>query len=349
MRCVGMGAEDHYLDAVEAYDEGDLEAAYASARLAVEADPNHVDAWQLCAESALPKKGQSPTLKEAAKSLAAVKKIIALEPDRTAMWFLGGRLLSDELGLLNEALDWWQQLRHHMPEEVTPLVEQATLLADMGMYTEARYRLEAITDENMDVSGQQYAKIGQLHKMVMAASMQDSAEFFKPWEKHHNGWGAIEVKMNKPPVSESFLFMITTVPVLLLEVLYSNRFVEQGWGGFCLTTLLIFATVLIGMRFSRRMFRNVNRPAFNLLRAMNFEASTGYTVIHEEIRTSVLYSYIMQRKPKAWQERMLKIIEDKTKLPGGWKHELPDFDSHLDDIGHIEEPEKESFWNFEEE
>ena len=26
-----MGAEDHYLDAVEAYDEGDLEAAYASA------------------------------------------------------------------------------------------------------------------------------------------------------------------------------------------------------------------------------------------------------------------------------------------------------------------------------
>ena len=47
MRCVGMGAEDHYLDAVEAYDEGDLEAAYASARLAVEADPNHVDALSL--------------------------------------------------------------------------------------------------------------------------------------------------------------------------------------------------------------------------------------------------------------------------------------------------------------
>ena len=28
-----MGAEEHYLDAVEAYDEGDLEAAYASANL----------------------------------------------------------------------------------------------------------------------------------------------------------------------------------------------------------------------------------------------------------------------------------------------------------------------------
>jgi tetratricopeptide (TPR) repeat protein len=344
-----MGAEEHYLDAVEAYDEGDLEAAYAAAKLAVKEDSKHVDAWQLCAEAALPKKGESPTLKQVALSLAAVKKIIALEPERTAMWFLGGRLLSDELGLLYDALDWWQQLRHHLPNEVTPLVEQATLLADMGLYTEARYRLEAITEENMDVSGQQYAKIQQLHSMVMSASMQDQAEFFKPWERHHNGWGAIETKMRKPPVSESFLFMATTVPVLLLEVLFSNRFVEQGWGGFCLTTLLIFGTVLFGMRFSRRIFRRVNRPAFNLLRAMNFEASSGYVVISEEIRTSVLYVYIMQRKPKAWQERMLKIIDDKTKLPGGWKQTLPDFESHFDEIGYIEEASDEQFESFEEE
>lgn len=344
-----MGAEEHYLDAVEAYDEGDFEAAYASAKLAVKEDPRHVDALQLCAEAALPPKGESPTLKQAAQSLSAVKKIIAIEPERTAMWFLGGRLLSDELGLLDDALDWWQQLRHHMPDEVTPLVEQATLLADMGLYTEARYRLEAITEENMDVSGQQYAKIQQLHSMVMSASMQDQAEFFKPWERHHNGWGAIEMKMRKPPVSESFLFMTTTVPVLLLEVVFSNRFVKQGWGGFCLTTLLIFGTVLFGMRFSRKIFRRVNRPAFNLLRAMNFEASSGYVVISEEIRTSVLFVYIMQRKPKAWQERMLKIIEDKTKLPGGWKQTLPDFDSHFDEMGHIEDAADGEFEPFEEE
>ena len=113
---------------------------------------------------------------------------------------------------------------------------------------------------------------------------------------------------------------------------------------------MIFATVLIGMRFSRRIFRRVNRPAFNLLRAMNFEASTGYVVISEDIRTSVLYMYIMQRKPKAWQERMLKIIDDNTKLPGGWKHSLPDFESHLDDLGFIEEEKEEKFefWNEEE-
>ena len=42
-----MGAEEHYLDAVEAYDEGDLEAAYAAAKLAVKEDPKHVDACLL--------------------------------------------------------------------------------------------------------------------------------------------------------------------------------------------------------------------------------------------------------------------------------------------------------------
>ena len=69
---------------------------------------------------------------------------------------------------------------------------------------------------------------------------------------------------------------------------------------------------------------------------MNFESSTGFSVISEEIRTSVLCMYIMQRKPVAWQERMLMIVEENNKLPNNWKLELPDFDSHLDDIGHID-------------
>ncbi len=47
---------------------------------------------------------------------------------------------------------------------------------------------------------------------------------------------------------------------------------------------------------------------------------------------------------------MLKIIDDNTKLPGGWKHSLPDFESHLDDLGFIEEEKEEKFefWNEEE-
>jgi len=85
-----------------------------------------------------------------------------------------------------------------------------------------------------------------------------------------------------------------------------------------------------------------------LLRAMNFEASTGFVVISEDIRTSVLYMYIMQRKPQAWQERMLRIIEAGKQLPSSWKLSLPDFDSHLDELIEDDEEEKD-FSAYEEE
>ncbi|MBT61317.1 MAG: hypothetical protein CMA63_07195 [Euryarchaeota archaeon] len=343
-----MGAEHHYLDAVEAYDNGDNETAYLEARKAVKIDPEHVDAWQICAEAILPSKGEKPTLAQAAKSLSAVQKIVALDPNRTAMWMLGGRLLSDELGLLDEALQWWQDLRHHLPNEVTPLVEQAALLADMGHYLEAKYRLDTIIEDNLDGGPSQIARIHQLRSQVIAAAGLQPSEHFKPWERNHNGWGAIEMKMGKGPVSESFLFLIITVPLLFLIVYVSNQFAGQGWGAFCLVSIIIFATVLVGMRFAKKMFHNINRPAFNLLRAMNFEANTGYSIITTEIRTSPLFMFIMQRKPLAWQERMIKIIDTDEPLPKNWKPSFPDFESHRDDVGVIEEVE-ESFEPFEEE
>ena len=58
---------------------------------------------------------------------------------------------------------------------------------------------------------------------------------------------------------------------------------------------------------------------------MNFEAATGYTVLDEDMRTSVLYMYIMQRKPTAWQERTLKIIDNGKSLPNNWRLRLPNF------------------------
>ena len=60
------------------------------------------------------------------------------------MWVRGGRLLSDELGLYMDALQWWQDARHHAPNEVTPIVEQAAILADVGLYAEASERLQSI-------------------------------------------------------------------------------------------------------------------------------------------------------------------------------------------------------------
>jgi hypothetical protein len=41
---------------------------------------------------------------------------------------------------------------------------------------------------------------------------------------------------------------------------------------------------------------------------------------------------------------MLLIVEENTSLPKNWKLELPDFDSHLDEIGHIEDGDEQPFW-----
>jgi hypothetical protein len=244
-----------------------------------------------------------------------------------------------------DALEWWQEVRHHAPYEVTPLIEQATIMADLGLYQEGRERIETILNENMDVATSQYGRVHQLLGLFNSAIQQDQSQYFKPWEKRHPGWSAIESKMRKPPVSETFIFMLVTVPILFGVVILSNMLAGEGFTAFCLTSIVIFVAVIAGMRFTKNMFRSINRPAFNLLRAMNFESSTGYSIISEEIKTSVLYMYILQRKPIAWQERMLLIVEENTSLPKNWKLELPDFDSHLDEIGYIEDGGEQSpFW-----
>jgi hypothetical protein len=42
---------------------------------------------------------------------------------------------------------------------------------------------------------------------------------------------------------------------------------------------------------------------------------------------------------------MLLIVEESTSLPKNWKLELPDFESHLDEVGYIEDGDEQlPFW-----
>jgi hypothetical protein len=325
-----MSAESHYLNALEAFETGDRERAKAEAKAATQLDDDHLEAWSIYVEACLPPHGAQPTMAEAASALSGAKRIVAADPARLDMWMRGGRLMADDLGMLHDALHWWQACREHLPDEVTPVVEMASILADMGEYSEAQQRLQSILDENMDVGITQFRKINGLLQLVRVAATQDEREIFKPYEKHHDGWGAIRQKMRKPPMSESFIFLTTAVPVLLLLILVLGRYSAPTWSAVCLNTLVIMIVILVLMRNAKRWFQLFNRPAFNLLRAMNFEAATGYVVIDEDVRTSVLYMYIMQRKPLSWQERMLKIIDKASPLPKNWRLRLPDFESHQD-------------------
>ena len=96
------------------------------------------------------------------------------------------------------------------------------------------------------------------------------------------------------------------------------------------------------MSFTRKLYYRVNKPGFNLLRAIQFEASSAKVVIPEDIRRSKLYLFLLSRHPPAFQQRLETMVESEKKLPKNWKMKLPDFDAHLDEIGYIEDEEEDS-------
>lgn len=335
-----MSAENHYLDAIEAEENGELEKALEHARLAVKADPEHTNAWWMIVGLLSPD-GKYPDIEQASKALVACNKIVDIDPTRVDAWVKGGRIMVDQLGLYEDALHWWQRCRDAAPLESVPVIEQTTILSDLGMYAEARDRLGSLFEDDLDIANSQLARITHLHRTLEMSAQQDPKALFKPWQKKHGGWTAIKMRANKAPVSENMLFMMTTVPFLMMEVFVSRSLFGDGWGGFCLTSLLILVTVIIGMSFTRKLYQRVNRPGFNLLRAIQFEASSGKVVIPEDIRGSKLYMFLFSRHPPAFQQRLNKIVESDNKLPRNWKMNMPDFESHYDEMGFIEDGDAE--------
>lgn len=318
-------AEEHYLDALDALESGDRSGALDSARHAVKLDPEHDEGWWLISTLELPEKG-GPGLTEASRSLAACRKVVAINPANDAAWVRGGQLLADELGMYFDAMEWWQRRRELAPSDSVAIVEQSALLADFGMYGKAAQHLNSIIENNLDVTPQQHARISRLAGLLHTGTKQDPIQHFRPWERRHPAWNGIDARRHKGPVSESMLFLMFVTPFLVLEVWFSRGLTGGGFWPFCLTSLIILATVGMGIRFTRNLFYKVNRPAFDLLRAMDLETSTGCLVIPEEVRTDRLYMSILQRRPAAYQARSISIVEEGMSLPKGWKPPLPDFD-----------------------
>ncbi|MDP6870577.1 MAG: tetratricopeptide repeat protein [Candidatus Poseidoniaceae archaeon] len=344
-----MSAETHYLDAVESEENGDFDTAIEHAEKAVSIDPEHSDAWWMIASLYAPD-GKYPDIVQASKAVSACKKVVEIDETRVDAWVKCGRLMVDHLGMHEQALGWWQSCREVAPLESVPIIEQVTILSDLGMYVEARDRLAALFEESLDIGNSQLARISQLHKTLEKAAEQDPRSHFRPEQKNHPGWTAIKMRCHKPPVSENMIFMMTTVPFLMAEVFISRGIFGDGWKGFCLTSILILVTVLFGMSFTRKIYQRVNKPGFNLLRAMQMEASCARVLIPDDIRNSKLYMYLYSRHPPAFQQRIEKIAQSEKRLQKGWKIKLPDFESHLDEIGYIEDTDDdENLKGYEEE
>ena len=76
-----MSAEGHYLDAIEAEEEGDFDAALEHAQLAVKSDPEHSNAWWMVTCLLAPD-GKYPDIEQASKALSACTKVVELDPTR---------------------------------------------------------------------------------------------------------------------------------------------------------------------------------------------------------------------------------------------------------------------------
>ena len=60
--------------------------------------------------------------------------------------------------------------------------------------------------------------------------------------------------------------------------------------------------------------------------------------------------FLILKTPSCIPAAFKKVIESDNKLPKNWKMKMPDFESHLDEIGYIEDGDEESeLSSFEEE
>ena len=324
-------ADDYYLDSIEAEKEDNIEDALSAAKKAVKIDPEHADAWWMISTLSLPKK-DSPSLSQASLSLSACKQVIKLNPNNADAWVRGGRILADELGMYEVALEWWNDCREYAPNDPAPIIEQVAILADLGLYKQAINELSTAWHDSVEgLTPSQTHRVARLHSIINKASEQDSNEHFKPWEKNHEGWDEIRTRMHRGPANESLLFLMLVGPFLLLEVYLSKGLANQGWTGFIFTTLILLGTCIFGIRWARKVSAKLNRPAFHIIRATDVETTSGKIVVPDDIRKSKLYGFLMSHRSPAYQKRHSLIVESGEKMRNNWKLKIPEFNRMLEE------------------
>jgi hypothetical protein len=317
-----------WLDAIEAEESGDRDRALELSRDVVHIDPTHSDAWMMVARMELPPvsrgKQEMPDLKQTSKSMSALMKVTELDPDNRRAWDLGGTLMVDHLGMLQDALGWWERRRDVEPTETTPLIEQIAILTRMGYYEGCADLLEELFSPEMDaVDGGNRVRMERVSQTVARATKLESDEIFKPQQPKHPRWSKVEMLKDKKPVSETlWLFLFVAPFSFFIGVIGMMAFGNSTWG-FAIVFLILLSSIILISRLTMGMLQRVNRHALDLERAIDFETSTGKVCIPPVIRSSKLYSSLIQNKMPAIQERVALIVESGEKMPSKWELELP--------------------------
>lgn len=327
---MAASAEMLWIDVLEHEESGERGEALELARQITKLEPDHAAAWKMVARMTLPpqRRGQQemPTLAQAATALGALRRVVEIEPNDTESWLLGGILLVDHLGMLEEALVWWQKRRVVEPSEVTPVVEQIAILVRLGMYTEAGELLEVLFSDGMDSpDSRQLVKMDQVRKMVSKAAKMEKDEVFRPQNPKHPRWEIIDRMKTRKPLSETFFLFTFVAPIVFLIGTVAMQLLGGTQFGFILVFLIILGLFMGVSRMGSGLLHSLNRHALDLDRALDVEATSGKVCVPEDIRGSKLYVHLLGKRPEGFRERHEKIVDADEKIGRRWKPELPDF------------------------
>ena len=317
-----------WLDAIDAEERGDRQETLRICRELVALEPDNSDAWMTIARMELPApskgKQEMPSLLQAAKSVTALRKVVELDPENHQAWNLGGTLLVDHLGMMDDALEWWERRREYSSTEVTPLIEQISILVRMGYYEECADLIEEMFSTEMDsVDGGVRMRMGRVSQTVSKASKMEAEEIFRPNQPKHPRWGVIEKLKKKKPISQGLFLMLFVAPMAFFVGSTSMIFIgDSGWS-LPIVFIILLVTVMAISRLSMNLLQSINRHALDLERAIDYETTTGQVCIPESIRGSPLYSSLMKGKMPAIKERIDLIVESGEKISKKWELSIP--------------------------
>ena len=323
-------AEEIWLDALDSREKGIFDEAIRLAKEVVEIDGKNTEAWMAIAMWSLPPptKGKpvQPSLQQSAKSMSAIKKVILYEPENLEAWIIGGRILLDHLGMLEDALQWWEECRVQFPKNVTPVLEQIAILVRLGLYEECAERLAELHDEGMEEpTSQQAMRMQGVKGMVDRAAKMEKDEIFKPQDPNHPRWEVIERMRKVKPLSSTFWLVAFIAPVVFIFGSVAMTFLGGTIFGFILVFLLILAAFGILTRLSMGLLQSRNRHALDVDRAIDYETSSGKLCIPDSIRGSVVYNSMLKNRSPAVTERLEIIIDSGEKINSKYQPNLPNW------------------------
>jgi hypothetical protein len=289
---------------------------------------DHTDAWMAIATWSLPPPSRGkqiqPTLGQSAKAMAALRKVVLYDPKNVEAWKIGGWILVDNLGMLEDGLQWWEEYRNQFPKDVNPLIEQISILVRFGLYEECGIKLSELFSGDLDeLSSQQAVRIDGVKRMVERAANMEKEEIFRPQEPTHPRWDVIEKMKKVKPLSSTFWLIAFIAPVVLIFGSITMTFLGGSIPGFILVFLMILGAFGFLTRASMGLLQRRNRHALDVDRAIDYETSSGKICIPESIRGSIVYNSMIKNRSPAVIQRLDLLIEADEKMSSKFILKIP--------------------------